>query len=197
MPPLNTPEGEAWLWREIDAVRPDVILFDSIMCLLAGSMAEEESWAPVKLTMRKITGRGIAQFWWHHTGHDATKGFGTKTREWEMDTVASLTEEENGGGVAFDFRKARLRTPKTAEDFKSRVTIRDANGWSVTGDALAKPGGATTSEVAAVKIALLRAYDRLADTCPPRAVSMGQPNRGLCSAMGTLRGRCTQRACNG
>src|SRR5271165_7079220 len=25
MPPLNSPEGEAWLWREIEAVRPDVI----------------------------------------------------------------------------------------------------------------------------------------------------------------------------
>jgi hypothetical protein len=43
MPPLNSPGGEAWLWREIEAVRPDVIFFDSIMCLLAGTMAEEES----------------------------------------------------------------------------------------------------------------------------------------------------------
>jgi hypothetical protein len=45
MPPLNTPEGEKWLWREIEAVKPDAIVFDSIMCLLAGSMSEEESWA--------------------------------------------------------------------------------------------------------------------------------------------------------
>jgi hypothetical protein len=29
----------------------------------------------------------IAQVWLHDTGHDTTKGFGTKTREWEMDTV--------------------------------------------------------------------------------------------------------------
>jgi AAA domain len=43
MPPLNTPEGEKWLWREIEAVEPDLIVFDSIMCLLAGSMSEEES----------------------------------------------------------------------------------------------------------------------------------------------------------
>ena len=45
MPPLNTPEGEKWLWREIEAVKPDLIVFDSIMCLLAGSMSEEESGA--------------------------------------------------------------------------------------------------------------------------------------------------------
>jgi hypothetical protein len=41
MPPLNTPEGEKRLWREIEAVKPDAIVFDSIMCLLAGSMSEE------------------------------------------------------------------------------------------------------------------------------------------------------------
>ena len=36
MPPLNTPEGEAWLLREIETVKPDVIIFDSVMSLLAG-----------------------------------------------------------------------------------------------------------------------------------------------------------------
>ena len=43
MPPLNTPEGAAWLMREISIVKPDAIAFDSIMCLLAGAMSEEES----------------------------------------------------------------------------------------------------------------------------------------------------------
>jgi hypothetical protein len=38
MQPLNTPEGEKWLWREIEAAKPDAIVFDSIMCLLAGTM---------------------------------------------------------------------------------------------------------------------------------------------------------------
>ena len=81
MPPLNTPEGEKWLWREIDFIKPDLIVFDSIMCLLTGSMSEEESWAPVKALVRKISGRRVAQIWLHHTGHDNSKGFGTKTRE--------------------------------------------------------------------------------------------------------------------
>jgi RecA-family ATPase len=36
MPPLNTPVGQAWLRREIDAIKPDIIVFDSIMCLLIG-----------------------------------------------------------------------------------------------------------------------------------------------------------------
>src|SRR5271155_3202121 len=31
MPPLNTPEGATWLMREIEVVKPDLIIFDSIM----------------------------------------------------------------------------------------------------------------------------------------------------------------------
>ena len=52
MPPLNTEVGRAWLLREIETVKPDVIFFDSIMCLLGGNMAEEESWEPVKDLVR-------------------------------------------------------------------------------------------------------------------------------------------------
>src|SRR5580704_467484 len=103
MPPLNTPEGEKWLLREIDLVKPDAVFFDSIMCLLTGSMAEEESWAPAKLLIRKISSKRIGQVWLHHTGHDASKGFGTKTREWELDTVASLTAAEDSQGMLLDF----------------------------------------------------------------------------------------------
>ena len=39
-----------------------------------------------------LTANGIGQLWVHHTGHDTTKGYGTKTREWQMDTVIHLTE---------------------------------------------------------------------------------------------------------
>ena len=52
-------------------------------------MAEEESWEPIKPLGRMLSGRRIGPSWMHHTGHDANKGFGTKTREWEMDTVIS------------------------------------------------------------------------------------------------------------
>ena len=33
LPPLNTDLGQAWLRREIAAVKPDLIIFDSVMCL--------------------------------------------------------------------------------------------------------------------------------------------------------------------
>ena len=48
MPPLNKEDGEKWLMREIDLIKPDVIIFDSIMCLLSGVMSDEESWGPVE-----------------------------------------------------------------------------------------------------------------------------------------------------
>ena len=166
MPPLNTPEGERWLWREIEAVKPDAIFFDAIMCLLAGTMGEEESWAPVKLLMRKITSRRIGQGWLHHTGHDTSRGFGTKTREWEMDTVLSLTTVENDQGVLMEFRKKRLWTPKTADQFKPLTIIRGENGWAVGSGGASAAKGAAKGEIENLKFALVAAYDRLAEGLP-------------------------------
>jgi AAA domain len=132
MPPLNTPAGQDWLWREIDAVKPDLIIFDSIMCLLIGPLSEEETWAPMKDLIRQLSSRRIAQVWLHHTGHDTNKGFGTKTKEWEMDTVAMLAKKENtdDGSVLLEFRKARLRTPRTADLFKTQLIRREEDGWA-------------------------------------------------------------------
>ena len=169
MPPLNTPEGEAWLMREIDLVKPDAIVFDSIMCLLAGTMAEEESWAPVKLLMRKITGRRIAQIWLHHAGHDASRGFGTKTREWEMDTVIALLKEGEEGAIRLEFRKARLRTPTTAAQYAPLIIRLTDTGW-ISEAATPAGAGKRPDASAILRHAFLEAYDRLAD---PIAKSTG------------------------
>ena len=131
-----------------------------VMCLLVGTMAEEESWAPVKLLIRKITSERIGQIWLHHTGHDTSKSFGTKTREWEMDTVLKLTTGEDDQSIFMEFTKARLRMPKTASQFKPRTIVRDETGWTVIGE-----GQTTTakSDVEILKRAIMDAYDRLAD----------------------------------
>jgi len=176
MPPLNTQEGERWLRREIEVVKPDAIFFDAIMCLLAGTMGEEESWAPVKLLMRKITSRRIGQGWLHHTGHDTSRGFGTKTREWEMDTVLSLTTADQG--VSMEFKKRRLWTPRTAEQFKPLTIIRGENGWASIGEALATKKAAR-SDLELIKRALLDAYDRLAADVSTTAGLDGAPVRKL------------------
>jgi hypothetical protein len=177
MQPLNTPEGEKWLWREIEAAKPDAIVFDSIMCLLAGTMSEEESWAPVKLLMRKISSNRIGQIWLHHTGHDSSRSFGTKTREWEMDTVLSLTTAADEQGVLVEFKKARLRTPQTAEHFKSRVIARDQNGWTTTGEG--PKAKRAQSAKAILTTAMLAAYDRLVDGATTTQGFDGKPVRKL------------------
>jgi hypothetical protein len=163
MPPFNTPEGEDWLLRKIDAIHPDLVIFDSVMCLMTGTMSEEESWTPIKPLMRKLSGRRIAQVWLHHTGHDNSRGFGTKTREWEMDTVVSLTKgDETGETVALEFKKARLRTPENHHQFESRLIRCDQGGWASVGP-LRSGKSNRSSEGAHVKRAILEAYDRLAD----------------------------------
>lgn len=133
MPPLNSDAGQAWLWREIDLVAPDLLIGDSLMCLLAGSLSEEEPWLPMKALVRRISARRIAQIWLHHTGHDTSRGFGTKTREWEMDTVAMLSKREDNDALTLEFTKARLRTPSTAAMFKPQAIRREAEGWRSTG----------------------------------------------------------------
>jgi hypothetical protein len=79
------------------------------MCLLVGPLSNEETWAPMVPLIRQLSSRRIAQGWLHHTGHDTNKGFGTKTSQWEMDTVAMMTKKENpdDGSLLLDFRKAR------------------------------------------------------------------------------------------
>ena len=70
MPPFNTEEGQAWLWREIEAFRPDAIVSDSLMCLTSGPMIDEENWLTLKPLIQRISSQRIAQVWLDHTGHN-------------------------------------------------------------------------------------------------------------------------------
>lgn len=169
MPPLNTEAGQIWLWREIDAIKPDIIFFDSIMCLLGGNMSEEDSWAPVKMLARQITGRRIAQIWLHHTGHDASKGYGTKTREWEMDTVLALSKvdkDDDDSAIKTEFKKNRLKTPANAAQFAPLTIKRGEDDWSVEA-ATRTATGNKQGGVAILRGEFLKTYDRLADSVTP------------------------------
>ena len=133
MPPLNKPEGQVWLWKEIEAVKPDLIIFDSMMCLLSGPLSEEETWQPCLPLVRLLSGRRIAQVWLNHTGHDATRSFGSKTKEWEFDTAIMLSKDKDkpdDDAVQLSFTKARLRTPKITSLFKPQLIRRTENGWT-------------------------------------------------------------------
>jgi hypothetical protein len=164
MPPLNTEEGERWLENEIEAVKPDAIYFDSVMSLTIGNMSDEESWSPLKPLIRRLSARRIAQIWLHHTGHDTSKGYGTKTREWELDTVLALTPAgDDGATIQADFTKARLRNPNNRDQFKARNLTRSPDGWTAVDADISRKPGSRTTEAAQVQKAILQAYDQLAD----------------------------------
>jgi hypothetical protein len=141
--PLNTAAGVAILNRLINKVGGvDGIVFDNIMSLIAGDMKEEEGWRQTLPLVTSLTKRGIAQVWLHHTGHDETRGYGTKTREWRMDNVIHLTTEERPDtDVSFrlEFRKARTRTPETRRDFQDATIALVNDEWMVQAPATPVP----------------------------------------------------------
>ena len=134
--PLNTPAGQ----KTIEAVirdhcggAIDLIMFDNIMALISGNHSEEEGWAKTMPWVRDLTRRAIGQFWIHHTGHDASRQYGTKTREWEMDAYAQLDKvERDDTDVSFllNFRKARERTPDNRQQFGDTNIALVSNKWT-------------------------------------------------------------------
>lgn len=132
-PPLNTPEGMSWLLQFLDSVGGvDLIIFDNIMGLLQGDQKDEVSWNAVLALISELTKRNTGQIWIDHTGHDATRGYGSKTKQWRMDTVIHLTAVERADtDIAFtlEFRKARERTPETRADFEDTTIALVDDQW--------------------------------------------------------------------
>ena len=54
------------------------------------SHRRERSESEILPWVRSLTRQRIAQLWFHHTGHDESHGYGSKAREWQMDTVAMM-----------------------------------------------------------------------------------------------------------
>lgn len=133
LPPLNTEDGQVWLDTFISDHGPfALIVFDNIQSLLTGNMKDEELWATALPWVRSLTKRQMGQIWFHHTGHDETRSYGSKAKEWQMDTVIVMegTKAEDAD-VAFTlkFTKARMRTPDNKADFED--VTPDAYGYDV------------------------------------------------------------------
>ncbi|MGY3240026.1 hypothetical protein ACVMAJ_006916 [Bradyrhizobium sp. USDA 4448] len=120
--PLNTEEGRRLFCNLIEEIGGvDLVIFDSVMCLLAGNMVDEAAWAQVMPLVHDLTKKGIGQIWVHHTGHDGGKSYGTKTREWQMDAVImfeSLKRADTDVSFTLEFAKGRERTPANSADFQ-------------------------------------------------------------------------------
>jgi hypothetical protein len=120
--PLNTIEGQAWLNAFIEKIGGiDLIILDNIMCLTVGDMKDPEPWQQTIPWVKALTKSGIGQVWIHHTGHDETRSYGDKSREWQMDTVVHLDavkRDDTDVSFSMAFKKARERTPTTRFDFQ-------------------------------------------------------------------------------
>ena len=136
--PLNTREGHDAIWKLVEEVERrlggplDAIEFDNIVSLLVGDMKEEDAWRDTMPLVHALTKRRIGQLWLHHTGHDASRGYGTKTREWQLDMVMHLTKvERTDTDLAFtlSFPKARERTPDNRDDFAEVEVTLIADQW--------------------------------------------------------------------
>ena len=186
IPPLNAlPEiedgvgaGIAWLEEQIAIFTPDVIVFDSIMCLLAGDMKDEVTWEPIKALMKSLTNRYIAQIWVHHTGHAEGRSYGSNTREWELDTVLRLDrpKDDSEGGFVLNFTKARLRTPDNIEQFNPVQCALNENGWSFEQH---KPEGTRKgNERERYRPHIVTAYDNLAVGLKGQGLGDGRGHNG-------------------
>jgi hypothetical protein len=141
--PLNTTEGQAKIEAIIEQHGPfDLIVFDNIMCLIDGDQRDEEGWRQILPWVLSLTRRSIGQLWVHHTGHDETRSYGTKVREWQMDTVGHMTAfKRNDTDISFDmtFKKARERSPATRTEFDDVQIALVDDAWTFTTGGTSKP----------------------------------------------------------
>ncbi len=132
--PLDDPRGRQIIEEEIKRIGGvDLIIFDNIMALISGDMRDEEAWRKTLDWQKTLTARNIAYIWIHHTGHDETKGYGTKTREWQLALVIALEKPPRGeADLSFQmiFQKKRECTPETRDDFADISVALVNNQWT-------------------------------------------------------------------
>jgi hypothetical protein len=133
--PLNTEAGQRFIDQTISNLGGvDFVVFDNIQALLTHDDSfGAESWEQALPWVRDLTRRCIGQTWAHHTGQDETRGYGSKTREWQLDTVALMEQiERPGADIAFSlkFTKARERAPENRADFDAAAITLANDEWS-------------------------------------------------------------------
>jgi hypothetical protein len=143
------------------------------MCLTTGDMKEEEGWAKVMPFVRDLTRRKIGQIWAHHTGHDESRGYGTKTREWQLDVVVHMTalqRPDTDISFTLEFTKARERTPSNRADFQPiDVALVDEKWVYERGSSRAAGTGRAGKGEKAILAAITEVLDGKSERIVPRA----------------------------
>ncbi len=184
MPPLDTEDGQRWLDVLIEALGGiDFLILDNFMSLCVGNMKEEEFWQPLKPYVLGLAKRRIGHLWLHHVGHDKTKGYGTKTKEWHADTVMlGEAVEAPGADVAFrlTFTKARRRKPGNRADFETvQVELRDGRWSSSAPTASAGPKAKPLPPAAVIALDQLRKAVAEAGETMPTATNIPRSRKGF------------------
>jgi hypothetical protein len=193
MPPLNTEPGQKFIDDLITkAGGVDFVIFDNIQSLVGGVMKEEESWTAVQPWTHTLTNGATGQLWLHHTGHDESHSYGTKTREWQMDAYALMRPRNDQNDVLIDFdlefKKARECTPQNRSDFATaRIWIGEDDRWhssSVPAGSIAKSKlSPLCAKFLAALTAALSKHGAGGKAFPgaPKAVTLEQWNDTACS----------------
>ncbi len=134
MPPLDDPKGQQWLdglLAHLGGI--DFLILDNVMSLTAGDLKEEEAWKPVIGWMLSLTKRRIGVLWINHTGHNVARGYGTKTREWQLDTVMVAEKADDPAAdiaMRLHFTKSRQRRRETRADYEAAELRLKDNAWT-------------------------------------------------------------------
>jgi hypothetical protein len=197
--PLNTPAGMMFLNTVLSQLGEiDFIMFDNCMALTSGKQAEEDSWTKALPLVSSLTKRQIGQLWINHTGHNTERSYGTKTREWRMDTTIHLTAmERSDADISFnwEFRKARERTPQNRADFTDAAIALVDDKWVGSGGAAQRRGKPSGQE-----IGVLQVFDQLIKS-PAMVMHQGQmcvhndPWQAACLRQGLLKNNDAFRSC--
>ena len=151
MPPLDTEDGHQWLLAFIEKLGGvDFVVFDNCMALTVGDLREETTWATLVPLCSSLSVRKIGQLWLHHTGHDKSRAYGSRSSPGRWTPRASARpSNDNDADVSFklDFQKARRRSPANRHDFEPvTVTLRDGQWASSAVTAQKASGGKLSPE---------------------------------------------------
>ena len=132
--PFNTEAGRAFMLGVVAEFRPQTVFFDNRMSLTEGEMKDEQPWRDTLPLVTSLTRDGIAQVWIDHTGHEASRTYGTLTKIWRVDAAIMLSAVDRPeADLAFklEFTKARRRKPDNRADFEPIILTLTNDVWTV------------------------------------------------------------------
>src|SRR5262249_33264693 len=103
-------------------------------------------------------------------GHNEGHSYGTKTREWKMDTCILLERVTNAEDLTFTikFTKARERTPENRDSFEDTTVGLRNDQWQMVEGAVGKKGKSQgLSDAAKIALKLLKTAIAEAGEQPP------------------------------